>query len=309
MMRSTLLALSRSRWLAERMPGLPFARRAVARFMPGEELGSALDAAAVFAASGMGTVVTQLGENVGTVLEADAVAAHYDGAIATIAGRGLDSCISVKLTQLGLDVDAGRTAEHVAALAARAADYGQPLWIDIESSMYTERTIELYRSLVPRHRNLGLCLQAYLRRTATDLESLLPVTSSIRLVKGAYAESADIAFADKADVDASYARLAGRLLRHAAAHADAPAPALATHDTRLLAQIVADAAQAGVQRSAYEVQMLYGIRAPEQRRLAGDGHRVRVLISYGAAWFPWFMRRLAERPANVWFVARALVAR
>lgn len=309
MMRSTLLALSRSHWLAERITRLPFARRAVARFMPGEELGSALDAAAMFAASGLGTVVTQLGENVATALEADAVAAHYDGAMATIAGRGLSTCISVKLTQLGLDIDAARTAEHVAALAARAAQHGQPLWIDMESTVYTDRTIELFRSLAPRHRNLGLCLQAYLRRTETDLASLLPLTSAIRLVKGAYAEPADVAFPDKADVDASYVRLAGLLLRQAGAHADAPAPALATHDTRLLGKIVEEAGQAGVRRSDYEVQMLYGIRAPEQRRLAAEGHRVRVLISYGAAWFPWFMRRLAERPANVWFVARALIAR
>lgn len=309
MLRSTLLALSRNRTLAERLPRFRFARSAVRRFMPGEELESALSATAEFAPHGIGTVLTRLGENIEDAAEADAVAAHYHDALAAIAGRELDACISIKLTQLGLDIDDDLARRHVASLCARAERLGIAVWIDIESSGYVHRTLALFRAVAAEHRNVGLCLQAYLRRTAADLAALLPATTAIRLVKGAYDEPGSVAYRRKSDVDANYARLAAVLLDAAALHVDAPPPALATHDTGLLAQITADAERRGVPRSAFEVQMLYGIRAAEQRRLAADRFRVRVLISYGSAWFPWFMRRLAERPANVWFVARNLVSR
>jgi proline dehydrogenase len=309
MMRTVLLALSRNRALAERLPRYRFARSAVRRFMPGEDLDAALAATGTFVAHGISTMLTLLGENLENEGEAATVAAHYRDALDRIAARGLDACISVKLTQLGLDLDEALARMHVDELCAHAARHGNVVWVDIESSDYVDRTLALFHAVSAQHRNVGLCLQAYLKRTAADLEALLATTAAIRLVKGAYAEPASIAYTRKADVDASYERLAGRLLAVAATHADAPSPALATHDTRLLARVVADAERRGITRDAYEVQMLYGIRSAEQRRLAAEGHRMRVLISYGPAWFPWFMRRLAERPANVWFVARNLVSR
>lgn len=309
MFRTTLLAMSRSRALAERIPHFRFARAAVQRFMPGEELEAALDASAGFAPARIGTVLTRLGENLTSLEEADAVAAHYHQVLDLLAEKRLDTRISVKLTQLGLDLDDDRAREHVAALCAHAAALDNEVWIDIESSEYVDRTIDLFRAVARNHRNVGLCLQAYLKRTAADLDSLLAVTAAIRLVKGAYNEPASISYRYQEDVDENYVRLASRLLGAAGLHANAPSPVLATHDTRLVERISSEALRAGVPPVAYEVQMLYGIRVDEQRRLADKGYRVRVLISYGPAWFPWFMRRLAERPANVWLVARNLVTR
>jgi proline dehydrogenase len=308
-MRSTLLALSRNRALAARIPNYRFARAAVRRFMPGEELDAALRASADFAPAGMGTVLTRLGENLSSLDEADAVASHYREVLDRIAATGLDVRISVKLTQLGFDLDDDRARVHVDALCAHAARSGNEVWIDIESSEYVDRTIGLFRAVARNHRNVGLCLQAYLKRTAKDLDSLLATTAAIRLVKGAYNEPASISFRSQEDIDSNYARLASRLLGAAALHSDAPSPVLATHDTRLIDRISKQALASDIPPRAYEVQMLYGIRPDEQRRLASTGYRVRVLISYGPAWFPWFMRRLAERPANVWFVARNLVVR
>jgi proline dehydrogenase len=309
MIRSALLRLAESRELARRLPRYRFARAAVRRFMPGEELDSALDAAAAFEPLRTGSVLTRLGENVHDRAEAAAVTDHYHDVLKRIDGRQLDARISVKLTQLGLDLDDALAVEHVAGLCAEAARYGNEIWIDMESSRYVDRTLALFRSVAAMHRNVGLCLQAYLRRTPDDLESLLGTSSAIRLVKGAYDETAAIAWRRRHDVDASFAALATRLVTAPRVHADTPLPVLATHDTALLDRITTALPAEGGSASAFEVQMLYGIRVAEQRRLAAAGWRVRVLISYGPAWFPWFMRRLAERPSNVLFVARNIVAR
>ena len=306
-LRRPLLWASRNRWLAERFPRYRFARVAVRRFMPGEELEDALGAAARLHRHGLGTVLTRLGENLVRIEEADAVARHYCGAFDEIAGTGHDIQVSVKLTQLGLDIDEAAATRHVAALAAHAAATGNVVWVDIEDSSYVDRTIALFRSVRADHANVGLCLQAYLYRTADDLETLLAEgTPSIRLVKGAYAEAADVAYPKKQDVDENYFRLGSRLIAASRDLSDGPRPALASHDTPLLDRLTRAATDAGVPRGNFEIQMLYGIRAQEQQRLAREGHRVRVLISYGPQWFPWYVRRLAERPANLWFVAKSM---
>lgn len=303
--RDTLIWLSRSEFLAERATDLPFLRRAVRRFMPGERLEDALGAARSLAGDGIGTLFTRLGENVESDAEAEAVADHYRAAIDRIAAAGLDGEISVKLTQLGLGLDREATARRVDDLAERAGTAGSRVWIDMEESRFVAPTLELYRGLRPSRPCLGVCLQAYLRRTADDLADLLPLEPAIRLVKGAYREPAAIAFSRKADTDASYLGLARTLL---AAAAEGRARAgLATHDGRLIERLLGAVREAGVADSHYEVEMLYGIRAGEQRRLAAAGVPTRVLISYGSEWFPWYMRRLAERPANVWFVLRNLL--
>jgi proline dehydrogenase len=304
--RSALLRASRSRWLADQMSRRTFAKRAVRKFMPGEDVAAALDACQVLAAEGLGGVVTQLGENLTTLAEADAVREHYLAVLDTIKSRGLSAVVSVKPTQLGLDLSTDGCFVNVEALAARAEKGGALLWIDMEDSSYVDRTLDLYRKLKARHANVGVCLQAYLRRTPADLDALLPLKPAIRLVKGAYAEPAHVAFPVKRDVDLAYYALADRLLEGAAK--GGALPVFGTHDRGLLDRIVARAAQQGVQDGAYEIHMLYGIRSGDQRALARAGRTVRCLISYGSAWFAWYMRRLAERPANVWFVVKSMIA-
>ena len=299
--RALLLKASRSAFLASQLRRRAFVGRAVRRFMPGEELTAALDAAQQLASFGLGTVLTQLGENLTTRADAEAVRDHYLGVLRELGRRALPAHISVKLTQLGLDVDRDACEHALHALTAAAAEAGSFLWIDMEDSRYTDVTLDLYRRVRAAHAGVGVCLQAYLRRTAGDLEALLPLAPAIRLVKGAYAEPPGIAFPRKQDVDASYAALGGRLLEHAAGGAR---PVFGTHDVRLLASLRERAAALRLPRAACEFHLLYGIRAEEQRRLAAEGETVRVLISYGTAWFAWYMRRLAERPANVWFVAK-----
>jgi len=308
LLRRALLAGSQSRWLRERAMRRAFVRRAVSRFMPGEEASDALAATGPLRRAGMGAVLTRLGENVATEAEAEAVAAHYLDLLERVKDEAGAVEISVKPTQLGLDLDEERCAARLLALAARAEATGNFVWIDMEQTAYTDATLRLVRRARERHRRVGVCLQSYLRRTAADLEALLPTGAGIRLVKGAYNEPPERAFPRKADVDASYLALACRLLAAAAAGTGVRS-VLGTHDHALIDAILADVAARGLPRSAVEFHLLYGIQRGEQERLAAAGWPVRVLISYGAYWFPWYMRRLAERPANVLFVARSLLAR
>ncbi len=280
-------------------------RRAVRRFMPGETLDSALDAAAPLQAAGIATLYTRLGENLASLDAADEVAAHYLEVLDKIKARGLDGEISVKPTQLGLDHDEDRTLAHLERLAAHAAETGSYLWIDMEGSAYVEATIRLYERLRATQPRTGICLQAYLKRTATDIERLRPLDPAIRLVKGAYDEPAAIAYRDKRRVDASYLGLAVRFLLDGR---DRPIRlGLGTHDVALIEQIAEQVAAAGIGRDRFEIEMLYGIRTGEQHRLAKAGYRVGTLIAYGEHWYPWYMRRLAERPANVTFAIRSMV--
>jgi proline dehydrogenase len=301
--RTLLLKASESKWLEDNVRNRRFARRAVRRFMPGEDLGAALAAAEKLGERRIPTLLTLLGEAITTTEEAGHVTREYVTALDRIAQHGIDMQLSVKLTQLGLDVGEDLCVEQLASLTARAAELGNTVCIDMEGSGYTDSTLSVFRRLRPDHPNLGICLQAYLYRTADDLEGLLPMEPLVRLVKGAYNEPARIAYADKADVDANYFALAKRLLAEDARHG-APA-AFGTHDQRLITRIRDFAEGAGVPAEAFEIQMLYGIRRDDQERLAAAGCSVRTLISYGSAWFPWYMRRLAERPANLWFVARS----
>lgn len=304
-MRRILLWLARNEWFRDRLPGLPFMRRAVRRFMPGETMEDALVAAAPLQAVGIGTIYTRLGENLTSLDEADAVATHYLELIDRIQAAGIRGEPSVKPTQLGLDLDPEATFGHLARIAARAAETGSFLWIDMEGSAYTEATIALYERLRAEHPNTGICLQAYLRRTAADVERLLQLEPAIRLVKGAYDEPARIAYTNRREVDANYLALAVLMLRET--RAQRLRLGLGTHDVGLIGRVEELARAAGIERDAFEVQMLYGIRAADQVRLARQGFRVQTLIAYGEFWYPWYMRRLAERPANVTFALRSLL--
>lgn len=304
-MRTVLLWMARNSWLRRRIPRLWLARRAVRRFMPSEDPEVALEVAAGFDREGIGTLFTRLGENLTRMDEADATAAHYLDMLDRIAARGLAGELSVKPTQLGLDLDVERTFAHLAALAERAARDGRVVWLDMEGSAYTESTVALYERLKARHPNVGICLQAYLRRSATDVQRLLPLDPAIRLVKGAYDEPATIAYRSRREVDAGYAALAVALLDARAAGRGVRI-GLGTHDVELIEQIAAHAAALGLDRRSFEVQMLYGIRLDQQRRLAAAGFRVVDLIAYGPAWYAWYLRRLAERPANILFAVRQI---
>jgi proline dehydrogenase len=305
--RTVFLRASKSRWLAERFMRRPFARRAVKRFMPGEELSDALEAARLLAGVRIGTVVTRLGETLTGESQADGVRDHYLGAYDQIQRAGLPTVLSVKPTQLGLDLSFDACLHHLQALARKAASTGSQLWIDMEDSTYVDRTLDLYRRLRTDFEPVGVCLQSYLRRTPDDLGALLPIRPWIRLVKGAYAEPADVAFPSKKDVDRQYLALAETLLTAAAG--DGAFPVFGTHDVEIIRHLVSRATRLQVGPGGYEVHMLYGIRGSEQRSLAAAGRVVRCLISYGDQWFPWYMRRLAERPANAWFVVRSALAR
>jgi proline dehydrogenase len=300
--RSILLWCARNAWLRRTIPRLPGARRAVRRFMPGEHMDDALRAAGDLQATGIPSIFTHLGENLSDVAQADEVAAHYHELIGRFARWGLRPDVSPKLTQLGLDLDPEATFLHALGLARHTRQAGGRFWIDMEDSSYTDATLDLVERLLAAEPGIGVCLQAYLRRTRADVERLRPLGAGVRLVKGAYDEPAGVAFRDHADVDAAYRELALAMLPDAAG--GRMRLGLGTHDVELVEAIAQDGARQGIPKTAFEVQMLYGIRVDQQHRLREAGYRVRVLIAYGDFWYPWYVRRLAERPANLWFAMR-----
>jgi proline dehydrogenase len=303
--RELLLKGSESRWLADQLSRRRFVRRATTRFMPGESMDDALQAAGALGERRITSILTLLGENVGD----EPAAATVTGEFAALLDRGakanLQADISVKPTHVGLDLGFDVAVRNLQTLASAAASHGRLVAVDMESTRYCEPTLDLYRVLRGEHENVGICLQSYLYRTDADLEGLLSLSPMIRLVKGAYKEPADLAYPRKTDVDASYLRLSVVMLE--AARDGTARVAFGTHDVSMIAEINRRAADMNCPRESYEFQMLYGIERDLQTRLAEAGYRMRVLISYGAYWFPWYMRRLAERPANVGFVLRSML--
>jgi len=302
-LRHALLIGSESRWLREHAPRLGFIRRASDRFLPGESADAALAAARRLADDGIATLLTHLGENVRDRAEAESVTAGYLDLLERIRSAGLAAEISVKLTQLGLDVDRELCYANLLKLMENSA--GNTVWIDMEQSQYLEATFELHRRARNEHPNTGVCVQAYLHRTEKDVESLISLGAAVRLVKGAYNEPPALALSKKANVDENFFQLAQKLLSAEARRAGVRA-VIATHDRKLIARIIDWAAAQGIPKRQIEFAMLYGIQRTEQLRLARDGFRSDVLVSYGSHWFPWFMRRLAERPANLLFLIRNL---
>ena len=307
-MRSVLLAISENRWMRETGPKLWFVKRAARRFMPGEEFADMLRAADELAPSGILTVFTRLGESVTDAGEATAVREHYLDALTQLESRGMRSEPSIKLTQLGLDIDMEQCFTNLRALAERAHETGNYLWVDIEQSGYVDVTLELTRRVKAEFPRVGICLQAYLYRTMDDLKAMIDHGIGVRLVKGAYKEPASVAFPKKADVDEHFFKLAVVMLE-GLARKNGFRPVFGTHDLSLVARIQAHAKRAGLAASDVEVHMLYGIQRAAQGRLVKEGVKLRVLVAYGSYWFAWYVRRLAERPANVWFVVRSMFAR
>jgi proline dehydrogenase len=304
-MRKALLAASTNAWLRDHVTKWGFVKKSVTRFMPGERVEDALAAAAEQKRAGINTIFTRLGENLTRPDEFEEVTQHYLDLVDSIAAAGLDAHISIKPTQLGLDLDRGLCERNMDRLLERCDQRGNFLWIDMEGSPYVDPTLELYVRARARSPRVGIAIQAYLYRTPKDIEALIPLGPSIRIVKGAYLEPPDIAYPKKSDVDEAYYNLCIRLMS-ADAQKTGTLLHIATHDIALADRLLGYIKQNNVPKSAYEFAMLYGIQRNQQMRLANDGQRLRVLISYGEYWFPWYMRRLAERPANVWFVIRTM---
>lgn len=303
LLRNALLAVSTNAWLRERATKYGFVRRSVSRFMPGERAEDALRAAGQLRAEGITTILTRLGENLTSAEDAEEVTQHYLDVLDKVAAAGLDAQISIKPTQLGLDLDRAMCRRNLHRLIDRTEQHGNFLWIDMEGSPYVEPTLALYREARARTPRVGVAIQAYLRRTAADVETLIALGGNVRIVKGAYLEPPEVAFPRKADTDENFFRMCTRLMSAEAQEAGVLLH-VATHDVALSERLLAWIREHRVPAATYEFAMLYGIQRPLQLRLARQGTRVRVLISYGEAWFPWYMRRLAERPANVWFMLR-----
>jgi proline dehydrogenase len=276
----------------------------VARFVAGETLKAALPALERLEAAGLRTTVDVLGEAVTSVDAARKAADEYLVTLSALAARGLDRNVSVKLSQMGLGLDDATCRENVERILQRAAEHGAFVRIDMEDHTTTDATLALWRELRPINAgrgDSGVVVQAALRRTPNDVEELIREGARVRLCKGAYVEPAAVAFPDKADVDAAYGTLMERLL------VEGNFPAIATHDERLIARAVAFVREREITRDAFEFQMLYGVRRDLQERLVKAGFGVRVYVPFGTDWYPYFMRRLAERPANVAFVMRSVL--
>lgn len=305
LLRRLLLGLSKNEWLNRRLPRLGFVRRSVRRFIPGEELSDALRAAETLSAEGIASVLTELGENVESVDDARATVDHYREVLERAGDRPEEIEVSVKLTHLGLDLDRSMAADHLLELARTADATGSFVWVDMEESRYVDDTLEVVEGVRAEASRVGVCLQAYLHRTPKDLARLLEEGTSVRLVKGAYREPPELALQEAEAVNRSFLSLARPLLESVREHG--VRHAFATHDGDLVEAVREEAGRRGVEPGAYEFQLLYGIREELARTLAREGHRVRILISYGSEWFAWYVRRLAERPANLWLLLRNLV--
>ena len=285
------------------MARLPAARRFVRRFVAGERAEDTLQVIARLNAQGLLCAVTYLGENVATPADAAHAARAYVELLDEIERRSLSAVPSLKLTHLGLDLGEAVCRANLEAVLARGRASSTLVWIDMESSAYTDRTLDLYARVRPSFPNAACVVQAYLRRAAKDVERLIELGATVRLCKGAYREPPELAFPDKHEVDANYARLMDRLFA-ADAQARGVYVGFATHDERLIARARDTARAKGIARERFEIQMLYGIRSDLHARIAADGLRLRVLVPYGEDWYGYFMRRLAERPANLVFFLR-----
>ena len=301
MMRTALLFLSRRRWLRQWMETSSFAQPLTRRFIAGRTLDEELAVCRHLEAENILATLDHLGENVTSVEESRASRDSYLQILDHIAAAGLQATISAKPTQLGLDLGEGVCLDNFLALVERARALGSAVEIDMESSEYVDRTLRIVSAVHERHGSVRAVIQAYLFRSEKDIDRLSEAQIPVRLVKGAYREPATVAWPRKRDVDASFIRLAGRLLERGAN------PAIATHDEAIVAETLRLARSGGIDPGRFEFQMLYGIRRDLQRRLVADGYRVRLYVPYGDAWYPYFMRRLAERPANVIFLARNLL--
>ena len=307
MMRTALLRLSRSAKARDAFTHYKFMQRAARRFVAGEMLEEALRVVQDLNHNRILATLDHLGENVSSEAEARAACEEYLNILDSIEQSKVQSNASLKLTQMGMDLSSERCYDNVRAIVERAKRYNNFVRIDMESSAYTDRTLQLYELLrKDGFTNVGVVIQAYLCRSTKDIERLVEIGANVRLCKGAYQEPASIAFPQKEDVDANYTKLVELMLSEKTQQKSAY-PALATHDEKLIEWVKRFTRERKISPDKFEFQMLYGIRRDLQQKLVQDGYRVRVYVSYGTHWYPYFMRRLAERPANVFFLLKNLV--
>ena len=305
-LRALLLALSQRPTIGAVLDRLPITRRFVRRFVAGRTVEEAFRVIAALDARGLMTAVTYLGENVATPADAEQATGTYLALLDDIARRRVRCLPSLKLTHLGFDLGEDLCERNLTRLLERGAAVGTRVWIDMEGSTYTERTLDLYARVRARHANAACVVQSYLRRTPADVDRLVGLGATVRLCKGAYQEPPSIAYPDKHDVDVAYARLVERLLADDA-RTRGVYPGFATHDERLQRHVITTARARGAAVDGWEIQMLFGIRQDLHARLAAEGVPLRVLVPYGEDWYGYFMRRLAERPANLVFLLRNLI--
>jgi proline dehydrogenase len=300
-LRRTILYLSRHKALRNWVETSPAARRLSSRFVAGSRLEDALAVCRRMRDEGIAATLDYLGENVKSLDEAAACRDMYLQMLHAMEAAGVEPNVSLKLTQFGLELDAAACEENVSALVKAAAAIGGFVRLDMESSQYTDRTLALVTRLHNEYRACGTVIQAYLRRSAEDIACLERERIRVRLCKGAYLEPPEIAFSGKADVDKNYLALAESLLTAG------EYPGIATHDERMIEKLERFVARQKIAQDRFEFQMLYGIRRDLQRRLVDEGYRLRVYVPFGEAWYPYFMRRLGERPANLLFFVKNLV--
>ena len=302
MLRSVLLGAAGNQHVRAVAEQHPAARAVARRFVAGETMDDALEAARALNRRGLKVTLDHLGEHVSNEDEAEAAAEVYLRLLDQIERRSLDSNVSLKLTQFGIDLDAALCGRLLERVVARAAALGNFVRIDMEGSAYTERTLAHFNTVYAKHPGaVGPVIQAYLYRSDADVRALIRLGARVRLCKGAYAEPPDVAYPEKADVDRSYVRLAEQLVLMA------HYPALATHDARIIEHAKRFAEKWEIGKERFEFQMLYGIRRDLQDGLVREGYNVRIYVPFGAAWYPYLTRRLAERPANLRFVLDSLV--
>jgi len=298
MVRSTLLKLSENKWFAHWVTSNQTTRKMSHRFVAGETLDEALAAARVCNQQGMLVSLDYLGENVATAADAQRARDAYLQVFDKISAEKLNANVSCKLTQLGMDISAEFCEGQLLSIVERAAAYGNFLRVDMEGSLYTARTIDVVKRVRTQNPAVGTVIQSYLHRSEQDVNDLLAYGCRIRLCKGAYKEPPEVAFPRKQDVDANYVKLMQILLSSGFYHG------IETNDPTMLAAAIRHAAREKISKDDFEFQMLYGVRTDLQRQLVRDGFRLRIYIPYGQDWFPYFMRRLAERPANLAFFVR-----
>ncbi|MFW5748174.1 MAG: proline dehydrogenase family protein [Chloroflexota bacterium] len=304
MLRKLLLYLSQAGWARSLVTHFFLARRVARRFVAGETLNEAIATTQSLNAQGLLVSLDYLGENVTHETDTVAVVDMYRQLVARIGSAGLDASISLKLTHMGLDISEDLCMRNLRHILTDARVHNIPVTIDMESSDYTDVTLRIYRTLRDEYdfANVGTVIQSALRRSTDDMQALAEEGARVRLCKGAYLEPPSIAYPDKADVDAHYIRLLAVFLQHAPpAYLD-----IATHDEAMISAALESIQRYEVPRDSYEFQMLYGIRSSRQLELAAAGHTTRVYVPFGEAWYPYFMRRLAERPANLWFFMRSM---
>ena len=305
--RNILLWGSKNGWLKSHVPEMKFVQKAVKRFMPGTTAEDAIAATRDLLNQGIPTTFTHLGENISAIEEAEVNTMHYLDLLDKINNEKIDIEISLKLTHIGFDLSFDKTLQLFSRICAKAKECNNNVFIDIEDSTYVDKTIEFYKKIKLNYENVGLCLQAYLYRTLDDIKEMIEINPWIRLVKGAYKEPSSVAFPKMEQVNQNFMKLSKYLLNQTKERGIRVA--YGTHDLTIQEQIKNEAAKIGLDREQVEFQMLYGIKSSEQNRLAVDGYKIRTLISYGEHWYPWYMRRLAERPANVLFVLKNIFSK